>query len=74
MGVANTFAHRMEVLGVFIEQIIGGKVQTSTEPLIYNGAFLVVHLKITPVGMDRRNVRFGGGLNKLELILHGRLT
>src|SRR5690606_22848266 len=59
-------ASTMEMDGIFIEQIKGGKILPPTEPLIYQPALFVVHLKIPPVGVDGVHHRIPGMNDQAE--------
>ena len=52
---ANFFARTVEMNGICVKQIIRRKILPATKPLIDNGSVGIIQLKISPVGVNRRD-------------------
>src|SRR5690606_23167582 len=57
MFIAYLCTDPVKMYGIFIEQVIRGKVLPGSEPLVPDVTVLVIHFKIAPVGMYGRNKR-----------------
>src|SRR5690606_12740782 len=64
--ITGNFTNFMKMGGIFFKKIIGGEILPSTKPLIYNLSYLIIHLKIAPVGMNGRGHRIFRMKNKTE--------
>ncbi len=66
MTVTDRFAYVVEMLGIFLEEIIRGQVLSATKPLVHHLPFLVVHFKVAPVGVNRGHQRTFGMYHQAE--------